>query len=175
MDSIDKPKQTTRQFLTKEFVVFTSQILVFFFVAVLTSSFLSDEKALAELAATKINNGSLKELLLTFSAILFVIGCFTTVQKLTDSELVNELIDEILFELPKTIYFFGSSISGVMLALATFIAFSTTEDNNSTKGYFIITIMFAIMAFCYGATVSYLLKRKTQIAPPKPDKADKPD
>ncbi|WP_264876020.1 hypothetical protein [Vibrio agarivorans] len=174
MDRIDRPKQTKFQFFAKELVVFVSQILVFFVVAVLTSSFLSNEQALTEFASTKINDGSLKELLLTFVAIFFVVGCFTTIQRLTDSEVINDFIDEVLFEIPKTIYFFGSSLSGVMLAISMFLLFDESNEG-STEKYFAVTIVFAIMAFIYGSTLSYKLKKKTHILSYETNKKFKSD
>lgn len=164
MEKVDLYKQSIGKFIFTEFIVFLSQVAVFFSVAIFTSNFLSSEEKLVKFSEQKINEGTLGELGLTFVAILLVIGLFSAIGRVFDNKYVEPFINEILCEMPKTIYVFGSSATGVMAAISLFIHLN--PDSNSSvqaQGFAVMTLVFAIMMFIYGCAFSYAFKRKSHI------------
>lgn len=162
MEKVEQCKQSVVKFVFSEFVVFLSQIAVFFMVAVFTSNFLNSEEKLVAFSEQKINDGSLAELGLTFLAILVVIGLFSALGKIFDNKCVDHYVNEILCEMPKTIYVFGSAATGAMLAISLFAHLHPT-DEISAKGFAALSLFFAFMMFIYGCGFSYAFKRKTHI------------
>ncbi|NWN90302.1 hypothetical protein HLV39_02160 [Marinobacter adhaerens] len=162
MERVEQCKQTVGKFVFSEFVIFLSQIAVFFMVAVFTSNFLNSEDALVEFANQKINSGALSEIGLTFLAILMVIGLFSAVGKVFDNKYVDSYVDEVLREMPKTIYVFGSAATGTMLAISLFIHLHP-ETGPSAQGVAFLSLFFAFVAFVYGCGFSFAFKRKTHI------------
>lgn len=164
MERVDQYKQSIGKFIFSELVIFISQVTVFFMVAVFTSNFLNCEEKLVEFSEQKINDGSLAELGLTFLAILLVIGFFSALGRIFDNKHVEYYVNEVLCEMPKTIYVFGSSAAGAMLAVSLFAHLNPTDEVNA-KGFAILSITFAFMMFIYGCGFSYAFKRKTHIYP----------
>lgn len=162
MEKVDLYKQSIGKFIFSELIVFLSQVAVFFTVAVFTSNFLSSEEKLVKFSEQKINDGTAGELGLTFLAILLVIGVFTTIGRVFDNKFVESYINEILCEMPKTIYVFGSSATGVMAAISLFIHLNPDSDA-SAQGFAVMTLLFAIVMFIYGCAFSYAFKRKSHI------------
>lgn len=162
MEKIEQQKQTIEKFILSEFVVFLSQVVVFFMVAVFTSNFLNNEDKLAAFASQKINNGSIGELGLTLLATLVVIGFFAAVGRIFDNRYVDFYVHEVLCEMPKTIYFFGSAATGTMLAISLFFHLNPTE-NSSAQVFVVLSLYFAFLCFLYGCVLSYAFKRKTHI------------
>lgn len=172
MERVDQYKQSLGKFIFSEFVIFVSQVAVFFMVAVFTSSFLNSEEKLVAFSEQKINDGSLAELGLTFLAILVVIGLFSAVGRIFDNRHVEHYVNEILCEMPKTIYVFGSAATGAMLAISLFVHLHPTDEVNA-KGVAVLSVLFAFMMFIYGCGFSYAFKRKTHVLP-KPNKSMQP-
>ncbi|RXS44608.1 hypothetical protein EST55_03770 [Idiomarina sp. 29L] len=168
MDKVDQYKQSIGKFVFSELVIFMSQVLVFFMVAVFTSNFLNSEEKLVEFANQKINDGSLTEVGLTFLAILVVIGLFSALGRIFDNKYVEFYVNEVLCEMPKTIYVFGSSATGTMLAISLFI-YRNPAEGASAQGFAALSFLFAFMMFLYGVAFSYAFKRKTHILK-KPNK-----
>lgn len=166
MEKVDQYKQSVVKFVFSEFVIFISQVAVFFMVAVFTSNFLNSEEKLAAFSEQKINDGSLAELGLTFLAILVVIGLFSALGRIFDNKYVDHYVNEILYEMPKTIYVFGSAATGTMLAISLFAYLHPTDEVNA-KGFAVLSAFFAFMVFMYGCGFSYAFKRKTHILKPK--------
>lgn len=162
MEKVDQYKQSVVKFVFSEFVIFISQTAVFFMVAVFTSNFLNSEEKLAAFSEQKINDGSLSELGLTFLAILMVIGLFSALGRIFDNKYVDHYVNEILCEMPKTIYVFGSAATGAMLAISFFAHLHPTNEVNA-KGFVLLSALFAFMVFIYGCGFSYAFKRKTHI------------
>ncbi|MET3998042.1 hypothetical protein [Marinobacterium sp. MBR-109] len=162
MDKVDQYKQSIGKFVFSELVIFMSQVLVFFMVAVFTSNFLNSEDKLVAFANQKINDGSLTEVGLTFLAILVVIGLFSALGRIFDNKYVEFYVNEVLCEMPNTIYVFGSSATGTMLAISLFIYMNPAEGT-SAKGFAALSLLFAFMMFLYGVAFSYAFKRKTHI------------
>ena len=169
MEKVDQYKQGLGNFIFSEFVIFISQVAVFFMVAVFTSSFLSSEEELIKFTEQKVNSESFAELGLTFLAILVVIGLFSALGRIFDNKYVEHYVNEILCEMPKTIYVFGSAATGAMLAISLFTYLHPT-NGVSAKGFAVLSASFALMIFIYGCSLSYAFKRKTHIHP-KPNKS----
>lgn len=172
MEKIDQYKQSFWMFVFSELIIFLSQVAVFFMVAVFTSNFLSSEEKLVSFSEQKINNGSLGELALTFLAILVVIGLFTTLGRVFENKYIEHHVSEVLCEMPKTIYVFGSAATGVMLAITLFI-YLNPDAKTSVKDLVALTLAFSFMIFIYGCAFSYAFKRKTHIVT-KPSKSIQP-
>lgn len=162
MEKIDIFKQSPGKFIFNEFIIFTSQIFIFFIVAVFTSDFLRSEDRLVKYAELKINSGSMIELGLTFTAVFVVIGCLSAIGKVFSNKIVDSYIHEILCEIPKTIYFFGSSVTGVMLAISLFI-YRNPQPQSTPDHFAFLASIFALAAFLYGCGISYAFKRKTHV------------
>ncbi|SFR57535.1 hypothetical protein SAMN04488073_2978 [Marinobacter gudaonensis] len=162
MERVEQYKQTFGKFVFSEFVIFLSQIAVFFMVAVFTSNFLNSEDKLVEFANQKINSGALSEIGLTFLAILMVIGLFSAIGKVFDNKYVDSYVDEVLREMPKTIYVFGSAATATMLAISLFV-YRNPETGPSAQGIAFLSLFFAFVAFVYGCGFSFAFKRKTHI------------
>ncbi len=168
MEKVELYKQSIGKFIFSEFIVFLSQVAVFFSVAVFTSNFLSSEEKLVKFYEQKINAGTLGELGLTFVAIFLVIGLFSAIGRVFDNKYVEPYINEILCEMPKTIYVFGSSATGVMAAISLFIHLNPGSNTSAqaqaqAQGFAVMTLLFAIMMFIYGCAFSYAFKRKSHI------------
>lgn len=162
MEKVEQYKQTTRQFIFNEFVIFLSQILVFFIVAVCASNLLTCEEKLVAFAERKIIGNSPSELGYIFLATVLVIGFFAILGRVFDNKYVEFYVNEILYELPRTIYFFGSATTGTMLAISLFLYLNPTEDISSQR-FLALALIFSIAVFIYGCAFSFALKRKTHI------------
>lgn len=172
MERVDQYKQSLGKFIFSEFVIFVSQVAVFFMVAVFTSNFLNSEEKLVAFSEQKINGGSLAELGLTLLAILVVIGLFSALGRIFDNSHVEHYVNEVLCEMPKTIYVFGSAATGAMLAISLFAHLHPTDEVNA-KGFAVLSVLFAFMMFIYGCGFSYAFKRKTHVLS-KPNKSMQP-
>lgn len=163
MANIDVKKQTPASFIFSELIIFLSQIVIFFTVSVFTSDFLSDEKGLIKYSQQKINDESLAELGLMFLAIFIVVGGFTVIGEAIGKESTKRYISAVLYEMPKTIYVFGSGATGVMIAMTLYIHFNPETATAETQGFALTTGFFALMIFVVGCGLSYFFKRKTHI------------
>lgn len=162
MEKVEQYKRSFGSFVLSEFIIFLSQIAMFFMVALFTSHFLKSEERLAAFAKQKIGDGTLSELGLTFLAILVVIGLFSAVGKVFDNKYVDSYVSEVFFEMPKTIYVFGSAATGTMLAISLFIHLNP-EEGASAPSFAGLSLVFAFIMFLYGCGFSYAFKRKTHI------------
>lgn len=169
LEKVEQYKQSLGKFVFSEFVIFISQVAVFFMVAVFTSNFLNSEEKLVKFSEQKINDGSLAELGLTFLAILVVIGLFSALGRIFENKHIEYYVNEVLCEMPKTIYVFGSAATGAMLAISLFAYLHPADDVNA-KGFAALSVMFAFMMFIYGCGFSYAFKRKTHLLE-KPNKS----
>ncbi len=163
MANIDVKKQTSGSFIFSELIIFLSQIVIFFVVSVFTSDFLSDEKGLIKYSQQKINDGSLAELGLMFLAIAIVVGGFTIIGEAIGKESTKRYITAVLYEMPKTIYVFGSGATGVMIAMTLYLYFNPETATADAQGFALTTGYFALMIFIVGCGLSYFFKRKTHI------------
>ena len=162
MEKIDDYKQTINQFLFSEFIVFISQVAVFFLVAVFMSGFLENETNLLAFAEQKINDNTKKELGLTFLSFFLVLGFFSAIKQAIDNKRLEYFINRILWDIAKTIYTFGAGITGSVYAMALYIHLNPDESIQVHK-IVIVTTLAGLVTFLYGCGWSWLFKRKTHI------------
>lgn len=158
--TIKKHQPTTASFIFTELCIFSSQVFVFFLVAVFTSDFLRNEERLNEFSISKVNGNTMTELGLTLLAITVALGVLTILSALASSKFIERLSHEILQELPRTIYFFGSSITAITIAVAVFIDNHPTASTKPASGFAAIAVFFALSFFTYGCGLKALLLAK---------------
>lgn len=170
-------KKSVLGFFVTEFFVYLSQIFMFFVVAALSSKMLSSETILVEYVNSKISEHSIWEVFYVVLGSIFIVGFIYIIMRLFEQKLFLEnLADEVLAEIPRAIYLFGSSSVGGLIASAIFIQIHPDSSANASKLYFLAGA-FGLAVFLYGAGLSYILKRKTHIKsnnPVEPVSLNKP-
>lgn len=148
-------------FVFIEFCIFAAQVLVIFIVAYFISDSLASEERLTEFVNGKVNMHTMKELGLTLFAVTFVLGLLALVEKFVPSGYVEKVSTEVLLELPRTIYLFGSSITASTIAIAFFLSSHPEATKQPASGYFWLSAFFALSFFGYGcvAKAVFLPKR----------------
>ncbi|MDP2762642.1 MAG: hypothetical protein Q8O64_19950 [Sideroxyarcus sp.] len=157
---IKSPETLGINFWVTEFFVFLSQVAVIFLVAFFISDMFHSESRLTEFVNGKINTNTMTELLLTLFAITFVMGLLAIAKEIIPSSLFEKIAGEVLNELPRTIYLFGSSITAVTAAVATFIYNHPDSTNKPAVGFFTMSVFFALTFFAYGCGAKALLTLK---------------
>lgn len=149
------------QFLIEEILVYLSQIMVFFWVAFLVSSSLSDESKLVDFLGARLNKNSISEVGYIILATIITLGIIKFIESiLPNNSFIEKLTDEVIRSISRTIYFFGSSTAGTILA--AFLYLKVHPDKTSTNPTFFlgISFVFGLSAFLYGVGISYLVKHK---------------
>jgi len=146
--------------LIKELTIYFSQVFVFFCVSIMISNMLTNEENLTKYISSKVNNYSLIEILYIIVATIFVVGFLYILGKILNKfDFAEEIIDDILRSIHRTIYFFGSSVAGIMLAIATSIAFHSKVKKLVPIGWIIYAVLFGISIFIYGYAIKTLLSK----------------
>lgn len=155
------PIKDSISFVFIEFCVFSAQVLVMFIVAYFISDSLASEERLTEFVSGKVNMHTTKELGLTLFAVTFVLGLLALVKEFVPSAYVEKVSTEILLELPRTIYLFGSSITASTIAIAFFLSSHPEATTQPASGYFWLSAFFALTFFGYGCVAKgvFLAKR----------------
>jgi len=162
-------KQTTGMFVLTELCVYLSQILMFFFVAVLTSNLLRDEKQLLAYLASRINENSMFEATATMLAIAATLGIVAGIAKAAPpSSLLQRLADEVLAEAPRTAYVFGSGVAGTLCAAAIFINNHPGIAKQSAAYWLMLAAWTGSIGFGYGCAFAYAFKHKAFVKASKP-------
>ena len=158
----EPPSALGLMFFVTELFVFLSQIFIFFIVAAFSSDFLRNEDRLVEFATAKINAHTMPEIGLTLLAITVALGVLAFISRIASSTIVEIISNEVLNEAPRTIYFFGSTISATILAIAIFLSNhpQATADTKAASAFFGMSVGAAIISFAYGCGLSYLLKQR---------------
>jgi hypothetical protein len=76
---------------------------------------------------------------------------------------LEALSDEVLNEAPRAIYFFGSSVTGTIVAAAIFIHNHPAVKAPAVSYWLFMAAVFGFGAFMYGCGLSYAFKRKTHV------------
>lgn len=147
-------------FVFIEFCVFAAQVLVIFIVAYFISDSLASEDRLTEFVNAKLNMHTLKELGLTLFAVTFVLGLLALAKEFVPSDYVEKVSTEILLELPRTIYLFGSSITASTIAIAFYLSDHPEAAKQTASGYFWLSAFFALSFFGYGCIAKGILLAK---------------
>lgn len=145
-----------------ELFVFLSQVFVFFLVTVFTSDFLRNEERLAGFIKTKINSHTLGELGFTLLAITVAVGVIAIIKEMASSKFVENIAKEVINELPRTIYVFGSSITAMMLAVAVFYYNQPPDTSKQAQSFFMMAGLFAVVTFTYGFGIKTALSLKAR-------------
>lgn len=154
-------KKTLRQFIFNESLIYLSQIMVFFWVAFLISNSLKNEDALVKFIDTKFNNNSVSEVGHIILATLITLGILTLIAKaVPPTGWLEELAEDVLSSISRTIYFFGSSVTGSILTVALFSKLNPSDKNSDPVFWLSLSLVFGVGAFIYGCATSYMFKHK---------------
>ena len=145
------------EFVLMEFATFACQTFIFYMVAVVSSDLLSDRDRLVAYAGSRIGEIAIQELFIVVPVSFLVLGVLHTLSDKYSSRRAKFLIETVLQDIPRTIYIFGSSAVGVLLALSTF-SYRIAEPNIVTGSIVFLSVIAAITFFAYGCFVSYFLK-----------------
>ena len=143
--------------LLLEVAAYGSQVAVFFLVAILMSNLLQDEKTLAELINSRVGPSFWREIICTIFASLTWLGTLSVTSACLPSEAWTQVIRDTLNELPRTIYFFGSSVSGLMLAAAMTEWFHPAFRHLAYR-FSGIAVSWAVVLFVYGFLLKLMLQ-----------------
>lgn len=158
------PKQSSSMFITTEFFVYVSQVVMFFFVAILTSNLLRNEKQLLDYMSSKINENTMFEVGATMLAIAATLGIISAISKAAPAfSLLERLADEVLAEAPRTAYVFGSSVSGTLFAAAIYISQHPNVATQPPSFWVLSTLFASLLGFLYGCAFSFAFKHKAYI------------
>lgn len=166
--SLEINQPSNLDFIITELFVFLSQVFVFFLVTVFTSDFLRNEERLAEFIKSKINSHTWGELGFTLLAITVALGVIAIIKEMASSKFVGNIAREVINELPRTIYVFGSSITAMMLAVAVFYYNQPPAASKQAQSFFVMAGLFAIATFTYGFGIKAALTLKARKALAEP-------
>lgn len=157
-------KQSTKIFIATELCVYASQVLMFFFVAVLTSNLLRDEKQLLNYVNSKVNENTMFEVFATMMAIAATLGIIACIAKAApETSILERIADEVLAEAPRTVYIFGSGVSGTLLAVTLHIHWYPEVQPQPVAFWLFAALYSALAGFMYGCLFAYAFKHKAQI------------
>lgn len=142
-----------------EFGVFLAQIVVFFLVAVFLSHFLESRELLSTYTEAKLGPHLTSEFWLTLLGVVVVLGFLSLIAGIAHTNALGRLSSEVLQEVPRTIYFFGSTAAG------TAFAWTIHEWAHGTRAAAIDALgaaaIFASGAFLAGFVLKALLSSRT--------------
>ncbi len=155
------PKKTLTTFILTELLVYISQIFIFFMVAVFASHMLSEEKALVTYVDGKINEHSLSEVGFVILGVTVALGILAMLkQVLSKQDWLEEISEEVLYEASRAIYFFGSSVTGALIATAIFVGQHPAANIPGVAAWVSMSLIFGLGSFAYGCFASWVFKRK---------------
>lgn len=156
-----KPGVTRVQFFILESLIYSSQIFMFFVAAVLASGMLNDELALTKFVESTLHDGSTGEVVYIIVSAFLTLGVFSFIAFfLKKNKWLDEVSKAVVKEIPRTIYFFGSSVSGSMLAVSVFVAKNPGVDVPPANAWLLMVLVFSLGAFLFGFALSYGMNRK---------------
>ncbi|ENM5760374.1 hypothetical protein V4V60_004074 [Vibrio mimicus] len=147
-----------QHFLRKEILVYLSQIYLFFWSAFLSSGSLSNEELLVKYLESVINERSVLTLFYAVLASVITLGTIEFLAKgFKSSENLKMLSSDIAASVGRTMYFFGSSISGGCLAVAVFRFFNPGESTPNL--WFFLSLSTGFIMFLYGYFITLWCNR----------------
>ena len=149
--------------LLLEVAAYVSQVAVFFLVAILMSNLLQDEKILAELLTSRVGSNFWREIVCTVLASLAWLGTLLVASNCLPSKAWSQIIRDTLNELPRTIYFFGSSVSGLLLAGAMAEWFHPALRYLAYR-FSGAAFLWALALFLYGFMLKFMLQASENTA-----------
>ena len=153
------PKKDNLEFLFSELWAYFSQFLIFFFIVVLSTQFLTDEKKFEEFVTKKLPSDLWLEFGWTFVAIA-VVGSITWLISKGILKQSDEKVREIFVEFPRTIYLFGSSASAIFFSIALYLQKhpATPTGKETPISLLGAGLVILISFFVFGCLVSYAVK-----------------
>ena len=148
--------------LIKELSVYVSQIMIFFCVTFLISNQLTDQKSLEAYISTKANDFFIKEFLFTFLSTIFIVGLLTVLNRTISNSIISDVIDEVVDSIPRTIYIFGSSYTGIILAITLFVTYRPELKTMTPVAWLSLDILLGVIFFTYGYILKFALCRKAK-------------
>lgn len=120
-----------------------------------------------EFVNSKINGNSMSELGYVIASTVLILGVLSYLSKaIEQKKWLDELSNEIISSIPRTIYFFGSSITGTLLAVGFFMQVNPGASQVKPELMFGMSFMIGLGAFLYGCGANYVHERK-KLAPSK--------
>ena len=147
-------RQPFLDFAVMELAIFDCQIAMFYLVTILSSDLISNEDKLIAYVTSKIGPAIVQEAGLFLLTNFFIIGVLRYLNGVFPGQWINRIIEEVLQEIPRAIYFFGGGVTGSLLALATF-SYRSVESSELTIGMVVFSLVAAVTTFMYGCTTSY--------------------
>ncbi len=140
------------------------KLLIPIFLTFLTAYFFSKMFSSKELFETyilsKVHVNLTNEMFSIFYAITTLIGIIFIFKKLFEFDVLDNILDLILEEIPKSIRVFNGAITGSIYALAWYsYSYNFPLDQTPFK-LFLLGTVFAIIFFLYSFTLQYLIDRK---------------
>ncbi|MDW6094067.1 hypothetical protein SBX64_16125 [Vibrio rhizosphaerae] len=155
---VDTVKANKRSFFIKEILIYIFQIYFFFWVAFLSSGALTSEDLLVKYLDNVINDRVLITLGFSFVALLITLGTLVILSKgWKKNESLEVIFDDVVASVPRTVYYFGSSICGTCLACALFRFFN--PGDSSPQLWLYLSLSTGVLAFAYGYYISYWCNR----------------
>lgn len=148
------------KFLTVEFILYCFQVLIGFIVICLLTKLFATEEITIKILNAKITDSVLTELCSTLVAITIVLGLIIVAQKVSNIE-SESILNEVMLEMPRAIYFFGSQMTAAIIALIMAIHCYPSASALNQKSFHIwAAILVGIVTFLYGCGLKFALKRK---------------
>ena len=163
-DVVVLTKQSARMFFFTELGVYISQIIMFFFVAVLGTNLLRDEALLVSYWNSKVNDRMAFDF---WTALLALVLTWVIIFGITwaapKSSGPKRVADEVWAEAPKLAYLFGSSVAGTILAVVLYLNIHPQLGGPSLWELALNSGLWAALLFGSGYGLACVLRSKEQI------------
>lgn len=146
-------------FLFSELFIYAVQVITFALVAWVVSAFFTNETYLARHVGEKINDLSVRELISTLAVILILLGVLWVLSEKTGIEFFEKIMPAVYEEFPRTVYLFGSSVGGPLLASGFYLMISPAGKSTEFRlgvSSVILSLIFVVVFFLVG----YALRSK---------------
>lgn len=148
--------------LAVELLLFVFQVLTFFIVAFITSYMFSNEERLTAFVSERINATTMENLGLTLFGVTFCFGLVAIAREVIPGNFIERVSRELIFELPRTIYLFGSSLTAATIAIALFIGKHPSASHTPSKDFLVMSFFFGLVFFLYGYGIKALLLHRSR-------------
>ncbi|WP_039913266.1 hypothetical protein [Cellvibrio mixtus] len=157
---LEVKKHTFNEFLAIESLVYTSQLLIFYLVALFSSNLFRDENLVISFLKSKASTSYLLEMFLTIISTFTVIGILYSATKIITHPKATAILDSVLCEVPRIIYTIGSSVTAAILSGTTYLHIHSKEEPFPLVSSIFIGLLFFLVMFIYGFSFSYAFNRE---------------
>jgi hypothetical protein len=144
-------------FLAVEASLFIAQAFIFFLVATFSSHFLASEELLRKFSDSKLSDSTSAEFWFTLLGVIVILGFLSLLSGFARLSAVGRISSEVLLEVPRTFYLFGSTITGTGLAWVVYDTFHSDLPTVLTD--LKATMLFAGGSLFFGAGLKFGLMR----------------